>query len=244
MTAQHRNSPPGGQASAYALTPKTFVCIADGVAVFLDLPADDYLCLDPAQTAGLRRLLGLQGGDPAPADVEEDTALAAILMDADLLTIDPHGGKQAAILSGSAWMRELPRFPVGAGPVVKPRHTAGMLKAYLTARTLLRLRSLEHVVRRVAARKAATLSVEHPERERELVEIFLRLRPLLITRKDQCLLNALFLIEFLAGFGVYPDWWFGIRVHPFGAHCWVAKDALLYDEDVETVCEYTPIMRV
>lgn len=82
------------------------------------------------------------------------------------------------------------------------------------------------------------------DRVNELVEIYKILKPLLVTVKDQCLLNSLCLIEFLACYRIYPDWWFGVRLNEFYAHCWVQSGNVIFDDFIQNTSANEPIMVV
>lgn len=229
----------GGAAPTYFLTPHSFACRVDGILIFLDLKGDDYVCLEPGDSDSVGRLLGLlpaRDGATGPPPVEA-------LIEAGLITADARSGKPATPPAKQGALRELPGFDIDSGPRAGARHVAALLKGYVIARTLLGLAPLERVVRRVARRRARNGGRADPERARELVEIYRRLRPLVMSRKDRCLLNTLLLIEFLAAFGVYPSWRFGVKLRPFSAHCWVQDGDLLYEEDVEIVAKYSLIMK-
>lgn len=77
----------------------------------------------------------------------------------------------------------------------------------------------------------------------ELVSIFHALRPFYV-RRYRCLFDSLCLIEFLATFGHFPQWVFGVKAAPFGAHCWVQKDRCVLNEHVECVRSFTQILVV
>jgi hypothetical protein len=59
-----------------------------------------------------------------------------------------------------------------------------------------------------------------------------------------CLFDSLALIHFLARFGLYPDWVFGVQADPFEAHCWVQAGSVVLNDTVERVSAFTPIMYV
>ena len=52
------------------------------------------------------------------------------------------------------------------------------------------------------------------------------------------------MIHFLAKYGIYPNWVFGVRLHPFEAHCWVEDESLLYNDQFSRTDGFTPIMKV
>jgi hypothetical protein len=99
-------------------------------------------------------------------------------------------------------------------------------------------------VERVRGRPRRTpVSVTHRELA-ELVGAFLTLRPFFFAAKDACLFDALSLSEFLATYGVFPNWVFGVQSRPFAAHCWLQLDGLVLNDTIEHVERYTPIMVV
>lgn len=61
---------------------------------------------------------------------------------------------------------------------------------------------------------------------------------------NACLFDSLTLINFLAYFGIFPQWIFGVRSDPFAAHCWVQQDGMVFNDSIEHVIRYKPIMVV
>jgi hypothetical protein len=113
------------------------------------------------------------------------------------------------------------------------------------AKFILRTWPFERVIRRVKLRKESLGRKASPldaEQARKLVEAFLRYRVFLFSSKDECLYDSLALLEFLARYGIYPDWVFGVQTRPFAAHCWVQHGEIVFNDTVEHVTGYTPIM--
>jgi hypothetical protein len=111
----------------------------------------------------------------------------------------------------------------------------------------LRTWPFERVIRRVKRRKELLGPKARPldaKRARKLVEAFARYRVFLFSSKDECLYDSLALLEFLARYGIYPDWVFGVQTRPFAAHCWVQHGDVVFNDMVEHVRGYTPIMVV
>lgn len=52
------------------------------------------------------------------------------------------------------------------------------------------------------------------------------------------------MIEFLARYRLYANWVYGVEIEPFNAHCWVQQSDLLFNDIIEEVQRYTPIMAV
>jgi hypothetical protein len=121
------------------------------------------------------------------------------------------------------------------------------LTAPAFAKFALRTWPFERVILRVKRRKALLEPQSGPldaERARKLVEAFARYRVFLFSSKDECLYDSLALLEFLARYGIYPDWVFGVQTRPFAAHCWVQHGDVVFNDTVEHVTGYTPIMVV
>jgi hypothetical protein len=76
------------------------------------------------------------------------------------------------------------------------------------------------------------------------VDLFRQLRPFVFAAEGRCLLHALTLVNFLASYGLYPDWVIGVATQPWDAHSWVQWGNCLLDSNPEKVCKYTPIMVV
>ena len=124
--------------------------------------------------------------------------------------------------------------------------TAAFLKAVVQATIVLRWGSLERAVRRVKTRRARLQGSQlfDIKRTRELVSVFTDLRPLLFTSREACLFESLVLLEFLACYGIFPRWIFGVRARPFAAHCWVQQGDVVLNDTLGHLARYTPIMMV
>jgi Transglutaminase-like superfamily len=82
------------------------------------------------------------------------------------------------------------------------------------------------------------------EAARRLVDTFYRLRVFLFASREKCLYDSFAMLEFLARYGLFPYWVFGVRALPFAAHCWVQYRDTVFNDTVEHVRGYTPIMVV
>ncbi len=239
------------------LTKPAFVCLTDDTLVFLDLHNDKYSCLESRHTAPVTAMLGLpmpsSEGPEAPkgADVENNEEVQEVvqnLIDSGLATRDSKQGKPAEFVTQYSELKEMLGYEIGEAPKIHARHLFNFFKALITTKSLLRFASMEQLVTQVRRRKQryyAGGGVE-PDNERinELVEIYKILKPLFVTVKDECLFNSLFLIEFLACYRVYPNWYFGVRLNEFYAHCWVQDGNVIYDDFVDRTCQNQPIMAV
>jgi len=130
---------------------------------------------------------------------------------------------------------------------IRSRHLAAFLFACATAALQLRLRSLESVIAGVRHRKATLAPRGAPfdrARDRELVAVFNRLRPLVFSSRRIDQFSSLALIEFLALHGSFPTWVWGVTQQPVLTHNWVQQDGWVFNEPVEYVLRFTPILAV
>jgi len=236
----------------YALADHVFVCLNGEHLVLLDLKEDRYWALEAAQTAGLGALIdGWPVGAPAGAQSAdspspETTAAIEVLLSRGLLAQSIPPGKPATPVTATLPMRDL----IGETDVSSGPHLGGWLTFFTAsafAKLALRTWPFERVIRRARRRKelrgpkASPLDVE---RARKLVEAFARYRVFLFSSKDECLYDSSALLEFLARYGIYPDWVFGVQTRPFAAHCWVQHGDIVFNDTVEHVRGFTPIMVV
>jgi hypothetical protein len=236
----------------YALADHVFVCLNGEHLVLLDLKEDRYWALEAAQTAGLdaqvdgwpvRASAAAQSADsPSP----ETAGAIEVLLGRGLLAQSIPPGKSATPVTAIIPMRELlSETDAASGPRLGSRLT--FFTASALAKLALRAWPFERVIRRARRRKELLGPKASPldaERARKLVEAFARYRVFLFSSKDECLYDSLALLEFLARYGIYADWVFGVQTRPFAAHCWVQHGDIVFNDTVEHVRGYTPIMVV
>jgi hypothetical protein len=176
----------------------------------------------------------------------ETAAAIEVLRGRGLLADGIPPGKDATPVTATVPAREL----VSETDTAPGAHLGSWLK-FLTASAFakfaLRTWPFERVILRVKRRKALLepqSGALDAERARKLVEAFARYRVFLFSSKDECLYDSLALLEFLARYGIYPDWVFGVQTRPFAAHCWVQHGDVVFNDTVEHVTGYTPIMVV
>ena len=227
------------QKTPFYLSNHTFFCLADNHYVFLDLRNDEYMCLGRAQTEEFREML--DGSRP----LDDDSVIVKTLLDKHLFVEDEADGKQpipetvespsASLITGAA---DRPR------PAIRPLHVLRFFAASGAASWNLRFQSIEDTVRKVERRKLANRDVP-ADRSRviELFTIFQALRPY-YPRPYLCLFDSLALVHFMARFGVFPEWVYGVKLEPWGAHCWVQSHDLVVNDIVDNVNGYTPIMSI
>jgi hypothetical protein len=227
------------------LAQHVYVCRSGTNVVLLDLKRDKYIGItgDVMDALG-----GTLAGWPAAtkASCSASTRSSDLLQKmraCGMVTSDAHSGKPAEPVSMPRAESALiegyrkPRVNITARDVM--RFTASCLSARIQARWF----PVEQLVSRSRARLSRQESFDMAK-AREHVQIFRRLRPLLYTGHDACLLDSFTLRLFLARYGLAPRWVFGVRMTPFGAHCWLQQDTVVINDAPEHVRGFTPIMVV
>jgi hypothetical protein len=239
----------------FGLARHVFVCRDEDHVVVLDLKRDRYFALEAAKTAVLTQ--ALPGWPVAPPDgpvtEAEVIAVAAPLLRRGWLLEPPGTGKDPQPVQApppvTTLSDELGNELGERGGRVGVGTVYAFVMASVFAKFALRFWRFERVVQRVAARNARHRErdpAQHfdPNRVRELMSAFARLRVFLFSTREECLHDSLAALEFLARHDLFPSWIFGVRARPFAAHCWVQYDGVVCNDTVEHVSGYTPIMVV
>jgi Transglutaminase-like superfamily len=241
----------GMMMARYGLARHVFVCADEEYVVVLDVKQDRYFTLEAARTAALAPLLP---GWPAPPaggssgdgpGIAADEAAAPLLRQGWLLEL-PATSKEATPVRLTSPQTDLLGDAVTESSRIGVRAVVNFVFAAVFAKLSLRFWRFERLIRRVAARKAARPGGGSFDvaRARQLVDIFGRLRVFLFSHREECLHDSLALLEFLARYEVLPRWVFGVRARPFVAHCWVQYEDIVFNDTVEHIAGYTPIMVV
>ncbi|MEJ0038588.1 MAG: lasso peptide biosynthesis B2 protein [Gammaproteobacteria bacterium] len=251
----------------YALARHVFVCVQGEHVVFLDVRKDRYFALESARTASLGYLVP---GWPVPAQLVVDfvrhdasaaapalseqvnrnelTGVLSLLLDKGILVPESAEGKAAQATVAQPLRADLTAEDLDERPRLGPYLFLRFVSSAVGARLLLKHRTFETVVGRVRARaehgRPRNRSPLPQARLQQLVGSFATLRPFFFAAKDSCLFDALSLSEFLAGYGVFPNWVFGVQSRPFAAHCWLQLEGVVLNDTVDHVKRYTPIMVV
>lgn len=172
------------------------------------------------------------------------SGLIANYLHSSLLVRDTYSGAMNVCESADA---DLIDADVSDRISVQLHQTGAFLYACSKAALALRTRSLEHTVASIRKRKALAERA-HPSfdcaRNRELVAVFNRLRPLVPSPRDAGMFSSLALIEFLALYKSFPSWVWGITKRPLCVHSWVQQGGWVFNGPVEYVLRFTPILAV
>lgn len=224
------------------LLPSHVYCCRRGESfVFLDLEQDEYTLIMGEAAAALRELADDAAGAAAARAIPKSLHE---LIEAGLLTTDPNAGRRFSATRRSLALQSL-LDTATTRAAVKASHVYNFIAACVTAATRLRWSRIKNTVSAVAKRKALLAPGPHVdiEKARQLSAIFHQLRRL-FPANYLCLFDSLALIEFLARYDVYPDWVFGVRLEPWGAHCWIQHQDFAFDNSLEEAADFTPIMVV
>lgn len=203
--------------------PTVFMTPVHEDIVVLDVQTDRYECLVDA-AAWLKP--AADGRLTVP-----DEAVARQLIDAGLASDQAPPARHALIPARRA-LTSTP--PASRWDVLR----AGLVLAAATAG--FRSLSLNALVRSPVRAPSASARPDD-RRLAELVGAAQAAAPF-VPFEGECLQRAHLLRRLLWREGVSPQWIFGVRTWPFGAHCWLQIDDLVVGDTLDRVRFYTPIM--
>jgi hypothetical protein len=215
---------------AFRLREDLHWCLCGEQVVFLDIHADRYFCLPVEGSAAFLRAAA---GDIDAADV----ATLGSLIDRQMLIEDPESSGVPPTVAVESVTGDL--FEDYLTP-----HALDVLEAFaaeIKASSLLRRKALGEILKAAAA---STRIRRQPDGRRSLRRIVSATRAvsLVLRATDRCLVRALAVHATCRRHGLHPSLVFGVRLHPFGAHCWVQVDDKVLVGDFEQARLYTPIL--
>lgn len=233
------------QMQHYFLSRHAFVCAIDRDVIVLDLKHDKYLAFEREFWDPIARRIG---GWPSSDTVDQafsdepDEAALQQLLDNGLLTADGGDGKDASPATIELPENSLMEDFRAQRPAIRASHVMVFLGAVVAALARLRFQPLERIVAATKRNRQREDRDADPATIRDLTEIYLTLRPLLFTSRNHCLFESLTLVHFLAHYRIHPTWVFGVQTAPFTAHCWLQNGAVAYNDTLDHIRGYTPIM--
>jgi Transglutaminase-like superfamily len=241
--------------ASYFLSPHVHVCVAGKQVIFLDLERDKYLAVAHAHPIG-RWVRGWPLPQTGPGAVVQDgtsvrvpgpeNGLLAQMISQGLLVTDPTLGKEAAPVVADKPKVALVEYDLHVRPRATPRQFWNFCVAFAVARWSLKHRPIKAVVEAARLRKARAVGTSKVDIAtiRGLVTAFVHMRPLFYTTRDGCLLDSVTLTHFLARYGVFPTWVFGVRSDPFYAHCWIQLGDHVFNDTPDFIKGFSPILVV
>ncbi|MET3762992.1 lasso peptide biosynthesis B2 protein [Sphingomonas sp. UYEF23] len=199
--------------------------------LFLDTRADRYFCLRPEAEAAFRRLTADAAEDPGDRTILESLARNSILETADAT---PTACRAIDVPTDALIDRLLPQPNIGG--------VASAMVDLTRVKIALRLRGLAAVLRTIERAKAccrSTLQMEHASRS--ALAAFQR-TTMLWAPHDQCLPRSIAIARRMLALGFSVDLVIGVKLRPFGAHCWVQQGPLVVNDRPDMVRDFTPIL--
>lgn len=226
---------------SYGLSRDVYSCVANRHLVFLDLRRDKYLCLDQDSSAVL--LAGVSGSQHAESqDLLEQ--IAGSLLNQELLD-----GRSVGRAIGGAPDVEAPRRALSEGDdllrgTISFADRICFMRAATYIRARLKFLAIKNIVDGIREKREtigpSITSIEDAYLHR-MVTIYRRLRPQ-FPAKYCCLFDSLALLEFLGSHRLLPTLVFGVKMDPWGAHCWLQDGDVVVNDTVEYVRDFAPIM--
>lgn len=203
-------------------------CRVDDLGVFLDIRRDRYTAV-PWKSA---ELIIHAGEATMPAQLEEKVRALGWIDDTPTQIVRTPPQRVA--------LQELgPDFTNSPAPA---RLIAQCLGRLTKARLTLALHPLERVLAGVSARNlpCGPDVAADPATIAQTLCAFRKAERYALTSKT-CLLRSLALQSALAQLGLAADLVFGVKLHPFEAHCWLQQDTILLNDTVERTGLFVPI---
>lgn len=141
-------------------------------------------------------------------------------------------------------LKELPRLIGPDRPKVRVTHLWNFVRAVFLARAMLFFTPLHWVTRTIVRRKHRSFKTKEDSSTAQLTEIYRRLRPILFSRQERCLIDSLSLLNFLQWYNIQTTLCFGVKLEPFKAHAWVEHDGVVFDDMPAYIHSYTVILKV
>ena len=207
-------------------------CISAGRVIFLDVEADRYFCLPSTAEAAFARLAS---GDIDPRAAEDLHPLVhrGLLIE-DQLSSGIRSAQSVEPASG-----DLPLDPHRRPSAVE---LARAFASEIGVSRALRRRSFAEVVNSIDTRPVnGTEPRDLDATLRGIVSASAAIS-LVLRAADRCLVRAIAVHAACRRRGINPKLVFGVRMNPFGAHCWVQLGSTVLIGDFEQVRLYTPIM--
>ncbi len=197
--------------------PDLAYCEINGVLVFLDIACDRYFCLTKSRNSEALAYLDEQkmGRNRHPAFASEANSIQLPAASSPAIEAGPF---RIADIARAMWVQRRVEKRIAS----RPFHSViSDLAAILDIRSCERCGSERDPVRMIRAFEYARL---------------------LRTAADRCLPRSIALGLCLASDGVRANVVIGVKLAPFGAHCWAQQGTDVLNDSVEEVLRYRPIL--
>jgi hypothetical protein len=209
-------------------------CEAGGRFLFLDLDRNRYFALAPEAEQTFRRLVARDALAPEDRDRLDGLVESGLLARAD-------------------WDARPKPCPAPPAPecslLEEDLHAGAPALAHALYRLALgvlvfKLRPLPAILARLEDRKRAIEPWESDDAALLEVAAAFSRSGLIAAPLDQCLPRSIAVAHALLDRNIAPLFVIGVRLKPFGAHCWVQHGSTVVNETVDNVRNFTPILVV
>lgn len=205
-------------------------CFVGARPVFLDVTCDRYFTIQGSLESAFKEFVA--GGDPTHESLDR-------LLRANILETAgerPQVPAPPAIVAPRRSVIEEARAGRRAGLAA----TAKTAICLMRSRRRLRRDGFARSIDRLRARKRHADETRHSFIEARAAEF--QAARCLFPAPPNCLPDSLALLDYLYDQGVVADLVIGVRMDPYGAHCWVQTDEALLNEAVDYTASFTPIL--
>ena len=238
----------GTQKPTWFFPAHVYVCAIQDQGFFLDLKRNEYLSAPLCELQSLSRSVDgwprdFNAVDPQGKETSSQSAIDELARN-HILSAKPLRLNKLEAPPGPPARGALRNYGSFEYSHIFFFHLFTFLKAAILARYFLSVRSLYAMMRRIERRRlreSAARGSGDLATMRRLVEVFMRLQPLLPPTQTPCLVNSITLLEFLATYGQFPRLVFGVQSHPFCAHCWIQHGDVVLNSALEQVRQFTPM---
>jgi hypothetical protein len=224
----------------YSIPDHVYLYLDEACAVWLDVRKDEYIGQPREALRGLRGWIKDWPADPPDENPVADPAGALVELEKRGLITSGDGAKGAIAVKISEpkfdFVDETENFRVG------PRQILSALLAYRRAKRALS--SLEGAISRLRSLKQSA----NPRPDvnvadlRSHMKAFMRLRRGIYDVKQNCLLDAMCAVEYLASLGFRSNFVIGVQIQPFTAHAWAQSGEYVLNDYAIRVGYYSPIL--
>lgn len=196
-------------------------CEIDGQIVYLDVLANRYSRLDMASGS----LVARDEVDKLRPELKEIIARRGWL--GDVMT-----ARSSACLVQKPEREHFAECDQGD---LAARHLTAAFGALARARLAIARRSFDALLWRVQENNAFARQIARPVARRSDLVMAFEYAERMVIRKNRCLLRSIALQHLLARRGCESTLVFGVRLHPFQAHCWLQEEELVLNDTMEHV---------
>lgn len=217
-----------------SLQHRIYFCLTGGRAIFLDLRRNRYFALPSQLNTEFVRLV---------AD-----RYMGVVTQADISGLGRgDGGDSQSMMPFAVTGTDCPPVPMSdrsQGKIGGKAAPGMVIAAWLAiglAKLAISMFPLWLIVSFLSAGQRTTRGQINGARVDRIARAFHRAE-LLVGNEGNCLSLTLAYVAVCRVLGQYPDFFIGVRVNPFSAHCWCQSGSIVLNDTLERVRPYQPIV--